>query len=207
MGTADRDGSRRLHRRGCSRQGRIEAILELASGACQRPGNNHRGVDTPRSPGCFEGQAMNFLSAIRVALDALLVHKGRSSLTSLGIVIGISAVIAMVSAGEGARLLLEDRLSSLGTNLILVRAGTRSQQGMVADFAPLTGADARAIRDRLGHELTAVAETQMAQRLVSTPTAHHGTSIVGVTHELLLVRGWKMQNGRFISSADVKKMA
>ncbi len=150
---------------------------------------------------------MTFLSAIRVALDALFIHKGRSILTSLGIVIGISAVIAMVSAGEGARLLLEDRLSSLGTNLILVRAGTRSQQGMVADFAPLTGADARAIRDRLGHELTAVAETQMAQRLVSTPTAHHGTSIVGVTHELLLVRGWKMQNGRFISSADVKKMA
>jgi putative ABC transport system permease protein len=150
---------------------------------------------------------MSFLSAIRIALDALLIHKGRSVLTSLGIVIGISAVIAMVSAGEGARLLLEDRISSLGTNLILVRAGTRSQQGMVADFAPLTGADARAIRERLGHELTAVAETQMAQRLVSTPTAHHGTSVVGVTHDLLLVRGWKMESGRFISVADVKKMA
>src|SRR5262249_943298 len=150
---------------------------------------------------------MSFLSALRVALGALLVHKGRSVLTSLGIVIGISAVIAMVSVGEGARFLLEDRLDSLGKNPILMRPGTRTAQGMVADFEPLTAEDVRLLRQRLGHELVAIAPSQTTQRLVSTPTAHHGTSIVGCTHDLEFVRGWQMQAGRFISAEDVKKMA
>src|SRR5690349_926842 len=78
-------------------------------------------VKRPRS---CERLVMSFFSALRVALGALLVHKGRSVLTSLGIVIGISAVIAMVSAGDGARFLLEDRLDSLGKNLILIRPGS-----------------------------------------------------------------------------------
>ncbi len=63
---------------------------------------------------------MSFFSAIRVALGSLLVNKGRSILTSLGIVIGISAVIALVSAGDGARLLLDEKLDSIGKNIILV---------------------------------------------------------------------------------------
>ncbi len=150
---------------------------------------------------------MSFLSAIRVALGALLVHKGRSVLTSLGIVIGISAVIAMVSAGDGARFLLEDRLDSLGKNLILIRPGSRTAQGMVADFEPITDEDIRAIRERVGHELTAVAPSQVTQRLVSTATAHHPTSIIGCTHYHELVRGWTMESGRWVSADDEKKMA
>src|SRR5437870_9308950 len=93
---------------------------------------------------------MSFLSAIRVALAALLVNKGRSALTSLGIVIGISAVIAMVSAGGGARQKLDERLEIVGKSLILVRAGARTQQGIVSDFAPLAREDAEAIRKEVG---------------------------------------------------------
>jgi putative ABC transport system permease protein len=150
---------------------------------------------------------MSFLSAIRVALDALLVHKGRSVLTSLGIVIGISAVIAMVSAGEGARFLLEDRLASLGKNLILIRAGMPAQQVVTAAGAPLTRDDARAIRRQLGHELTAVAELQMTQRLVSRHALHHATVVTGCTPDLPPVRGWQVETGRFLSDDDIKKMA
>jgi hypothetical protein len=80
---------------------------------------------------------MSFSSAIRVALGALLVHKGRFALTSLGIVVGIGAVIAMVSAGNGARQKLDGRLASVGKNLILVRPGSRTESGTIADFAPL----------------------------------------------------------------------
>jgi putative ABC transport system permease protein len=150
---------------------------------------------------------MSFLSAIRVALDALSVHKGRSFLTSLGIVIGISAVIAMVSAGEGARLLLEDRLSSLGKNLILIRSGTPASQVMTAGGTPLTRDDARTIRQHLSHELTGVAEVQQLQRLVSRHALHHPTAVTGTTPELPPVRGWHVQTGRFISEEDIKKMA
>jgi putative ABC transport system permease protein len=95
----------------------------------------------------------------------------------------------------------------LGKNLILIRPGSRTQQGMVADFEPLTGADARILRQRLGYELVGVAETQVTQRMVVTSAGHHGTSIVGCTHDLQRVRGWKMQAGRFLSEEDVKKMA
>src|SRR5689334_20489194 len=93
---------------------------------------------------------MSFLSAIRVALGALLVNKGRSALTSLGIVIGVGAVIAMVSAGGGAREKLDERLETVGKNLILVRAGGRTTQGIVADFVPLTREDSEAIRKEVG---------------------------------------------------------
>src|SRR5262249_54511641 len=120
---------------------------------------------------------MSFFSAIRVALAALLVNKGRSVLTSLGIVIGISAVIAMVSAGDGARTKLDERLNTVGKNLILIRPGGRTQQGIVADYVPLTSADAAAIRKQVGPLLTGVAESQMMQRITSTRYANHGTAL------------------------------
>jgi hypothetical protein len=81
---------------------------------------------------------MTFLTAIRVALAALLINKGRSGLTSLGM------------AGAGAREKLDERLDTVGKNLILVRAGARTQQGIVADFAPLSRDDAEAIRKEVG---------------------------------------------------------
>src|SRR5262245_6994465 len=100
---------------------------------------------------------MTLVSATLVALDALRAHKGRSALTSLGIVIGVGAVIALVSAGEGARHKLDDRLATVGKSLIMVRAGGRTNQMAVADFAPLTSADADALRRQLATVLAAVA--------------------------------------------------
>src|SRR5713226_3830022 len=113
---------------------------------------------------------MSLLSAIRVALEALLVNKGRSALTSLGIVIGISAVIAMVAAGSGARQKLDERLETVGKNLILIRAGARTQQGIVADSVPLTPEDAYAIRREVGPLLIGAAAIQTSQRLALTRT-------------------------------------
>src|SRR5581483_8679188 len=148
---------------------------------------------------------MGFFSAIRAALAALLVNKGRSGLTSLGIVIGISAVIAMVSAGDGARAKLDERLDSIGKNLILIRAGARNQQGLVADTTPLTSSDAEVIRKHVGHLLTGVAQVQFTQRVATTGTNNWGTGIVGCNPEVLEVRKWKIQYGRLIADEDVKK--
>jgi putative ABC transport system permease protein len=150
---------------------------------------------------------MSFFSAIRVALGSLMLNKGRSILTSLGIVIGISAVIAMVSAGNGARYKLDDRLSSVGKNLILVKPGSRVQQGFTTDQTPLTSEDASAIRRQVGALLTGVAESRMTQRLVSTPSHLHGTVIVGSVPDLERVRNWKMSLGRFYNEEDLKGFA
>src|SRR5215831_19593161 len=104
---------------------------------------------------------MSLISALQVALAALLTNKGRSILTSLGIVIGISAVIAMVSAGDGARYKLDESLETVGKNLILIKPGGRSQQGIVTDSVPLTSEDAIALRKQVGPLLVGVAQSQM----------------------------------------------
>ncbi len=150
---------------------------------------------------------MNLLSALRVALGALLVNKTRTVLTSLGIVIGISAVIALVAAGEGARYKLDERLGSIGKNLIIVRPGSRSSQGMIADFAPLNTADADAIRHQLRPMLVGVAPTQLTQRIASNSTASVATTICGGTAELSPVRQWFSRTGRFLSEDDDKRQA
>jgi putative ABC transport system permease protein len=150
---------------------------------------------------------MSFLSALRVALGALLVNKGRSTLTSLGIVIGISAVIAMVSAGTSARDKLDERLDNVGKNLILVKAGVHTQNGSLADFKPLTSEDAAAIRKRVGHLVVGVAEVQVTQRVASTRTHNYATTVVGSSPDMQDVRRWDVQYGRFYNQDDFKKQA
>jgi putative ABC transport system permease protein len=137
----------------------------------------------------------------------LLVNKGRSTLTSLGIVIGIAAVIALVSAGNGARHKLNDRLESVGKNLILIRPGARTQQGMVADFVPLRAEDSKAVRKAAGSSLVGVASSQMTQRLVSTSTGRWPTMIVGSEPELQRVRNWQVVQGRFFNEDEIKALA
>src|SRR5437764_12962572 len=115
---------------------------------------------------------MSLFVALRQALGALLVHKGRTALTSLGIVIGIGAVIALVAAGEGARQKLDERLASAGKDLIIIRPGGHSiGPGLTADIASLTSRDADAIRKQAGALLVGVAPWQVTPRVVSTSTS------------------------------------
>jgi putative ABC transport system permease protein len=150
---------------------------------------------------------MTIFSAIVVAVESLLVNKGRSALTSLGIIIGIGAVIALVSAGDGARRKLDDRLDSVGKNLILIRAGARSQQGIVADYVPLTTEDVESIRKDAGPLLVGVAPVQMTQRLASSHSGNWPTAVVGSAPDLQRVRNWKIVSGRFFTEEEVKRQA
>jgi putative ABC transport system permease protein len=150
---------------------------------------------------------MSFTSAVRIALGALLVHKGRSVLTSLGIIIGISAVIAMVSAGDGARYKLDERMGTLGKNLILIRAGARTKSGSIADPTPLTRDDVAAIRKQVGHLLTGVAEEQLTHRTASTQTQNWPTVLCGTTPDMQVVREWTLVTGRFFTPDEVNQSA
>jgi putative ABC transport system permease protein len=150
---------------------------------------------------------MNFWSAIRVALGALLRHKGRSFLTSLGIVIGIGAVVAMVSAGDGVQRKLDERMATVGQNLILIRSGARAKNGDIADSTFLTRDDAAALRKQLSGLLTAVAEVQLAQRLAATRAGQWPTLLTGTTPDLRVVREWQLASGRFFSQEEVTQSA
>src|SRR5438876_2238312 len=120
---------------------------------------------------------MGLFAAFRVAIAALLVHKGRSALTSLGIVIGTGAVIAMVSAAGGARQKLDERLDNVGKNLILIRSGSRTQHGALADVKPLSNEEAALLRLRLRGIAQGVAEVQATMRVAST-RIHNCTTMI-----------------------------
>jgi putative ABC transport system permease protein len=149
---------------------------------------------------------MSILSALRVAINALMVNKGRSALTSLGIVIGISAVISLVSAGDGARMMLDERLENIGKNLILIRPGARNNVGVIATYTPLTKEDAAALRRRMESQVEGIAELQYAQKLVSNGRTHWLTTVVGMQPIVKKIRKWDIEpGGRFISDEDMKR--
>jgi putative ABC transport system permease protein len=150
---------------------------------------------------------MNLITAFRIALGALVMHKGRSALTSLGIIIGTGAVISMVSAAGGARAKLDERLDNVGKTLIIIRAGARTQNGTLADIKPLTNEEAAILRKRLRTSTSGLAEVQASVRIVSTSTRNCKTMIVGTSPDMQKVRSWIVQNGRFLNDDDLKKQA
>jgi putative ABC transport system permease protein len=150
---------------------------------------------------------MTFFSALRLALATLLVHKGRSALTGLGIVIGVSAIVALVSAGDGARSKLDDRLESAGKNLIIIRPGGRTSTGMVADFQPLTEADVAALRRDVGSLLVGVVPWQEADALATSRSGRAPTAVVGTTPDFQRVCNWQVTQGRLFDAEEAKRAA
>ena len=150
---------------------------------------------------------MNFLTPFRIALTALVIHKGRSALTSLGIIIGTGAVISMVSAGGGARQKLDERLDNVGKTLIIVRAGSRTQNGTLADIKPLTNEEVATLRKQLRSQTTGIAEVQATVRPVATRSRNCVTMVVGTSPDMQKVRGWVVLHGRFLTEEDLKKQA
>jgi putative ABC transport system permease protein len=150
---------------------------------------------------------MGIFTAIHMALSALLVHKGRSTLTSLGIVIGTGAVISMVSAAGGARQKLDERMDNVGKNLILVRAGARSTNGTLTDFKPITNDDAALLRQRFRGKVQGIAEVQASVRVIGTRTRSCTTMVCGTSPDMHGVRNWVTQHGRFLTAEDLKKQA
>ena len=85
---------------------------------------------------------------IRMAVKAVLANKVRGFLTALGIIIGVAAVIAMLSLGEGAKQTIEDRIQSMGTDVLTVSPGWKRHGGVSRGGQALTVDDANAIAER-----------------------------------------------------------
>jgi putative ABC transport system permease protein len=148
------------------------------------------------------------LTLLRVALGALRVNQGRAALTSLGIVIGIAVVTALVSAGEGARRKIDDQLNVLGKNMIVVRPGSYRQEGSAVAFDSLTRADAEAIRREVGPLVVGVSVSQTTFRTAQAANGHRWlTTFVGTTPEIRQVRGWGVAQGRFYTEDDERTAA
>lgn len=129
----------------------------------------------------------------------------RSSLTILGIVIGVAAVITMVTLGSGATAKVTGDISKLGSNLLHVRPGQdmRGPGGVRSSSDGFTLADATAIEHNIAG-LKAVAPTAEASTLAIAGSTNWSTRVTGATNAFFSVQGWQVEHGRLFSDNDTK---
>jgi putative ABC transport system permease protein len=152
---------------------------------------------------------MNVLRTSRVALRALARNKMRSFLTALGIIIGVGAVISMVSIGEGARQGVEDRFNSMGTNLLFVSPGSRHRGGVhtgSGGWQTLKPEDAVAIQQQCSAvKYTSPSSSTRGQ--VVYGNKNWNTSIQGTGARYPEVRNWDVDQGSYFDESQEKAAA
>ncbi|MGA7953664.1 MAG: ABC transporter permease [Gloeobacterales cyanobacterium] len=148
---------------------------------------------------------MDILESIKMAATTLIANKLRSSLTMLGIIIGIASVIAMIGIGEGAQKLAAEQFESLGPNVLFITAGTQSSRRHTTNLPKtLVLDDAKAIATEVP-SITSVAPQINARALVVYRNKSLVTGLVGATPSFLPVRSFDVARGRFLSDDDVKR--
>ncbi|HEY2951079.1 MAG TPA: ABC transporter permease [Verrucomicrobiae bacterium] len=148
------------------------------------------------------------LATLRIALRALRRNKLRSSLTALGIIIGVTAVIALVGIGNGAKAQVEAQVASLGQNVIQVKAGSSSssssgvRQGMESSSA-LTVEDAEAIESEIENVVAVSPEVKLKSQVIAG-NRNWSTEIFGVSPEYFSIREWPVTDGEIFTELDVR---
>jgi len=146
------------------------------------------------------------IKTVKVSLNALSRNKMRSFLTALGIIIGVGAVIAMVSIGQGAKIEVEEKFQSFGTNLLFVHPGSRSFRGRHfggGTYTNLKESDALAILEHCDAVLY-VSPNVNTRAQVVYGNKNWNTSIYGVGADYPMIRNWKVEHGVFFDAVQVK---
>jgi putative ABC transport system permease protein len=149
---------------------------------------------------------VSLFQTLRVALRALLRNKLRSFLTTLGIVIGVSAVIAMVAIGEGAKARVEAAFASMGANLLVIMSGSTRAGGAFGGFGSmptLTWDDLTAIRNEVP-SVRAAAAAMQASTPMSSEDLNWTTNVVGTSPDYFIARNWSIGSGQIITESDVE---
>jgi putative ABC transport system permease protein len=151
---------------------------------------------------------MDLLNIIRVAFRALQRNKMRAALTMLGIIIGVSAVVAMVSIGQGAQAAVQAQIDSIGTNLLFVSAGAQNVGGVRSGTGDsgtntLTVEDLDAIKREVPSVAMVTPSVNTRGQLVAG-NANWNTQIQGVSEQFPDIRKWAVGTGEFFSDSDVR---
>ena len=152
---------------------------------------------------------MRFTNTFRVALRALRRNSMRSILTALGIIIGVGAVITMVSIGNGAKAQVEAQVASLGQNLITVFPGSFSMGGMRSGFGfspTLTPEDADAIAADV-QDIDGISPEVRDRNQVLANGLNWNTNVNGVGPDYPYVRSWGIAQGSMFTEQEVKSLA
>lgn len=141
-----------------------------------------------------------------IALRSLKANKMRSILTSLGIIIGVAAVIVMLSIGHGAQVSIQEQMKSMGSNLMIIRSGTSTSGGQRMGHGSqpsIKASDGDAIEKRIkGIRLAAPVLSDTGQIVYGN--ANWSTSITGTDNRYFEIKDWELAYGRFFSDADIK---
>ena len=143
---------------------------------------------------------------LRMALNSIFKNKMRTMLTMLGIVIGVGAVIVMVAIGNGAQSQIKQQISSLGTNLIVITAGSTQQGGAsqgAQSFNRLTVDDVDAIK-RDATLLSAVSPVIVTRTQVVGGSGNWRAEVNGVSTDYFTIRDWAVSSGATFSDDDVR---
>ena len=141
---------------------------------------------------------MNIWLSFRVALRALRVNKMRSILTILGIIVGVAAVVCMVSVGLGAQAQVSEKIRTLGANLLLVTPGTQASGGVRLEAGTrhtLTEEDALAIRKDI-RSVQVAAPVLSRRTQVVAGNKNWSSLVAGVKTDYLIAREWPIVQGR-----------
>jgi macrolide transport system ATP-binding/permease protein len=181
-----------------------QRVIEIRDGVVVRdPGPQATCVEAWQRPASPRRRPLvGWLEATKAAGRALRLNLFRTALTLLGIVIGVASVIAMLAIGNGARQAVLDRISGMGTNLLLVRPATSNRGAAGGSTATMTPDDAEAIA-ALPNVLAAVPE------LGGTITVRYGnldyqTQATATSADYPLARNWPAARGTFFSTADAR---
>ncbi len=145
-------------------------------------------------------------STIKIAYRALRVNKMRSILTSLGMIIGVSAVIIMLAIGQGASKQISEQIATMGSNIIMVMPGSTTSGGMkmgMGTKSTLTMTDAEAIQNNCP-SAQEVAPIVSGTGQIVFGNQNWSTQIIGSTPNILEIRDWKLSYGEPFSEEDIK---
>ena len=148
---------------------------------------------------------MSALGSLQIAVRALRVNKLRSALTVLGIVVGVAAVVCMVSVGAGAQAEVSEKIRTLGANLLLIIPGARSSGGARLESGTqptLTEDDAAAIRRDVENVQVAAPLLSRSVPLVAG-NKNWMTLVAGINADYLVAREWQIRNGRSFTSDEI----
>ena len=155
---------------------------------------------------------MTWGETFRTALEAIRSRRMRSSLTMLGILIGIAAVMLTVGLGQGAQAQVRDQINQLGSNLLIVSPGSSTTTGGIrggrGSASTLTTRDATALASPVvAPDIAKVAPVVTGSQSLTAGTTNWTTNVVGTTPDWLSVRARSLTRGRFFTTAELNDAA
>lgn len=152
---------------------------------------------------------IDFKSTLKMALTSLRINKMRSALTSLGIIIGVSAVIIMLGIGTGASQKVKDNMESMGSNILTIRSASAKSGGVHQGFGSkpsLTLKDAAEIQ-KIANNVDSVAVASSESKQLMYGNQNWASSVYGISESYLYIKNYEVTNGRSFLPEDSRNCA